>query len=155
ARYICSAGPKSRMEDPTYYEDLAYHEAGDAVIGRVLRLACGYASIKPHGDWDGSAKIHDPWTTVTDWGLDVAADPVRFRRKLRAAFRGTIVAVMAGEEAERELYGLPFDYDGARDDRDDIEALAASSEAELPNDVWARYEPRMRRQTRRLVRRYS
>jgi len=113
-------------------EDTAYHEAGHAVIGRVLRLACGYASIKPYADflrdWAGSAKIHDPWTTVTDWGLDVAANPVRFRRKLRAAFRGTIVALMAGEEAERELYGLPFDYGGGRDDRDHIEALAASPE---------------------------
>ena len=53
------------------------------------------------------------------------------------------------------MYGLPFDYGGGRDDRDHIEALAASPEAELPNDVWARYEPRMRRQTRRLVRRYN
>jgi len=32
--------------------------------------------------------------------------------------------------------------------------MAESRHAELPDDLWRRYEPRMRRQTRRLVRKH-
>jgi hypothetical protein len=38
----------------------AYHEAGHAVIGRVLTLDCGSASIKPDGDSSGHSICPDP-----------------------------------------------------------------------------------------------
>ena len=139
-------------------DEIAYHEAGHAVIGRVLRLVCCYATIIPLGYTEGRAAIDDPWTTVSDWTPELwdQMEPVLPRRKIRAAFRGTIIALMAGAEAEKELVcTLPDDYDGDCGDRDQIEFLAASPEAELSNNLWVRYEPRMRRQTRRLVRKHG
>ena len=138
---------------------LAYHEAGHAVIGRVLRLACGCATIIiPYRYLEGYAYIYDQRTTVTEWTPELWKMDQGFlpRHKVRAAFRGTIIALMAGVEAEKELVGpLPDDYDTDCHDRDEIEFLAASPEAELSKNLWVRYEPRMRRQARRLVRKYG
>ena len=137
---------------------VAYHEAGHAVIGRVLRLACGGATIIPYRYQEGHAYVYDQWTTVNEWTpelwnqMDQGFLP---RHKVRAAFRGTIIALMAGVEAEKLVGPLPDDYEGDCQDRDEIEVLAASPEAELSNNLWVRYEPRMRRQARRLVRKYE
>jgi hypothetical protein len=73
-------------------------------------------------------------------------------RDVRSAFLGRIIAYMAGAEAENELLGLCRGGDG--NDRREIEWMAESRHAELPEDLWRRYEPRMRRQTRRLVRKH-
>ena len=90
----------------------AYHEAGHAVIARVLDLTCGSATIIPN-ESDGEAGhsiCADPWRTVWDWDQRVFAQvehgimPLKYRG-VRAALRGRIIAHMAGAEAERELLG--------------------------------------------------
>ena len=137
----------------------AYHEAGHAVIGRVLGLACGGASIVTNEAEDeaGHAIIRDPWATISRWEQEFMAQVEQGREPLkchgvRSAFRGTIIARMAGAEAENELLGCYLGGDG--NDRREIEMMAESGDAELPDDLWRRYEPRMRRQSRRLIRKH-
>jgi hypothetical protein len=59
---------------------------------------------------------------------------------------------MAGAEAERELLGTCHGGDGS--DLYQIEDAAISSDGFSSHDEWKRFEPRMRRQVRRLVRKY-
>jgi|SRR6516165_2325562 len=140
-------------------EATAYHEAGHAVIGRVFGLSCGSATIVPcvADDEARHAIIHDPWKTVSDWDAEIfhlveqGLQPLKYR-DARSAFRGGIIARMAGAEAENELLGRCGCGDGY--DRYEIELMASSRYSELPDDLWARYEPRMRRQARRLVRKH-
>jgi len=61
------------------------------------------------------------------------------------------MARMAGAEAENVFIGRASVGDG--DDQRQI-AMMAQSYAEISHSLWARYEPRMRRQVRRLVRRH-
>lgn len=129
-------------------ETIAYHEAGHAVIARVLGLTCGQVSIITDDD-DGSAGhaiIADPWKTASDW-----ENRERFR-DARQAFRGTIIARMAGAEAEREFFGQCRVGDG--EDQYEIALLMDTRWAEIPADDWNQYEARLRAQTRRLVRRH-
>jgi hypothetical protein len=89
----------------SYLDNVACHEAGHAVIGRVLRLVCGFATIIPNERFLGSAEIADPWAAVDEWTCPDEPDPIP-PRLLRAAFRCSIIAVMAGREAEDLLCGL-------------------------------------------------
>ena len=57
-----------------------------------------------------------------------------------------------GGETENELLGRCQGGDG--DDRREIEFMAKSDDANLPDEQWQSYEPRMRRQVRRLVRKH-
>ena len=127
-------------------ESTAYHEAGHAVIARVLGLTCGQVSIIADDDSAGHAIIADPWKTIGDWDTrDRFRDP-------RQAFRGTIIARMAGAEAEREFFGQC--RGGDDDDQYQIALLMDSRWTEIPADDWDQYEARLRAQTRRLVRRH-
>jgi hypothetical protein len=138
----------------------AIHEAGHAVIGRVLALSCGGATIIPNeAELEaGHANVKDPLDTLSvweqrDWEKTVSGvAALNCRDGARAAYRGSILATMAGAEAEVEILGRCRGGDG--DDRYKIEGMAASSYALLSNVLWHRYEPRMRRQTRRLVRKH-
>src|SRR4051794_25458343 len=133
----------------------AYHEAGHAVIGRVLGLTCGQATIRIVED-EGEAGhpiIADPHRTAWDWNQKFMADQERVSpslkyRELRSAFRATILARMAGAEAEVVFLGQC--QGGDEDDRLQIDMMAASY-ADFSDDEWERYEPRMRRHVRRLV----
>src|SRR4051812_13699357 len=71
----------------------AIHEAGHAVIARVLTLACGGATIVPNFD-DGAAGhsiIEEPWSCVSEWEK---------RGKVRdsddAVWHAQIISLMAG-----------------------------------------------------------
>jgi len=82
----------------------AIHEAGHAVIARVLGLSCGIATIVPNYEemeW-GHAIVHDPLTTLTAWHLRLREQYEQgvCDLKDRSAWRGFILAKMAGAEAE-------------------------------------------------------
>ena len=96
----------------------AHHEAGHAVIARVLTLAAGPATIKPNyrEGSAGHAIVHEPYACLHEWEK---------RGKVReqdAVWHARIMALMAGAEAEAELLGSASDGDGG--DRDEIEKMA-------------------------------
>jgi hypothetical protein len=62
------------------------------------------------------------------------------------------MSVMAAAEAEVEFFGNCAGGDS--DDRDQIEEMAASSDSYFSSEEWERWEPRMRRHTRSLVKRH-
>jgi hypothetical protein len=137
----------------------AIHEAGHAVIARVLGLSSGEANIIPNEQEDvaGCATVYDGWKTANEWDQQVFEQRKRgvVPRKVRlarSAFRGLIIVKMAGAEAESELLGDCAGGDGY--DREEIELIVHFDEAELSYDLWRRHEPRMRRQARRLVRKH-
>ena len=126
-------------------EAAAYHEAGHAVIGRVLRLTCGRVTIKPDSDSIGHVIIRDPWQTIQDW-----EDRQHFRDPA-SAFRGTIIARMAGREAELEIFGTQGDEGDYHDDEMQIALLLQDAEPWGDPD---RFKTRLRGKTRGLVRRH-
>lgn len=129
------------MTDPS-----AIHEAGHAVIGRILGMICGGASIVADDDSAGHSICADPLEIAPHW-----RERGRYR-ETKVIFRGRILTYMAGAESERVIVGSCDGGDG--DDRYQIELMAESDDADLPLDLWRRYEPRARRHCRRLVRRH-
>lgn len=125
---------------------IAIHEAGHAVIGRVLTMACGGATIVPDDELgsEGHAVIADVETTIRQWEM---------REKFRdyvSAVRGRIIAIQAGHEAEAELLGR-----AAGDDEDDrICAAALIEDAGIAADREGRSLLRLREAARALVRRH-
>jgi hypothetical protein len=73
-------------------------------------------------------------------------------RHVSSAVRARIMSVMAAAEAEVEFFGNCAGGDS--DDRDQIEEMAASSDSYFSSEEWERWEPRMRRHTRSLVKRH-
>lgn len=133
---------KSDVDEPDRVT--AYHEAGHAVIGRVLNLPCGYATIVPDDDSAAHSICEDPWEAVARW------DSVGRRRDLDTAYRARVIAYMAGAEAEIEFFGACDGGDG--DDRWQIDLMLDSllpADADIPA-----YAARLRRFTRALVRRH-
>src|SRR5262245_52229508 len=118
----------------------AVHEAGHAVIGRVLGMDCGPVTIVPDDDSAGHSVTFDPWVTYERWeerGKSRGDD-------MHSIYIGRILTLMAGAEAERELLGTCHVGDGS--DLYQIEDAAISSDAFSSHDEWKRFEPRMRRQ---------
>jgi len=126
----------------------AYHEAGHAVIGRVLTLVCGEATIKPDyksRSW-GHSICPDPHACLYEW---------ESRGKVRdtaAVWHARIIQSMAGAEAVHEL----LDYRLRVGDDDDRYQIALMLE-ELPPTTTDldKIEQRLRRMTRVLVRRHK
>jgi len=78
----------------------AVHEAGHAVIGRVLGFPCGRTSIKAKpGQYSGFSDIGQPGAAVKAWRQGGK------RRSLAAAKRAKIIIYMAGGSAEEEFTG--------------------------------------------------
>ena len=136
---MVTRGPRSALEAT------AYHEAGQAVIGRVLRLTCGHVTIKRNGDAFGHVIIRDPWQTIQDW------EDRRHFRDPASAFRGTIIARMAGREAQLEMFGTQGDEGDYHDDEMQIALLLKDAEPWGDPD---RFKTRLRGKTRGLVRRH-
>ena len=131
------ARKRKPLNDPRH---TATHEAGHAVIARVLTLACGEASIRHDHDAGsaGYSVTHDPMECENIWLQ---------RCKLRddgAVYRARIMAFMAGREAEAELLGSSQGGDG-----DDLYWIALMAEQLEHCD-----HERLRRMTRMLVRRH-
>jgi ATP-dependent Zn protease len=131
---------------PKQLRATAYHEAGHAVISRVLMLASGRASIEP--DYDEGSAGH----AITE--LQYAClDEWEKRGKVRAeaaVWHARIMVLMAGAEAEIEILGTKALGDG-----DDRLKIAFTAE-EMPRGeaFWEGLEPRLRAMTRMLVRRH-
>ena len=54
---------EGEMNDPRH---TAIHEAGHAVIARVLTLSCGDVSINADGHSAGRTLVHDPDTCIEE-----------------------------------------------------------------------------------------
>jgi hypothetical protein len=120
---------------------VAYHEAGHAVIARVLTLAPTRATIRPN-----YRKGRDGYCAYA------ASFPHEWLKRGHpdAEAHAQIMTTMAGAEAEEEWSDLPRDGDSDSGDRRDI---AARAEA-LTEADWVKLEPRLRQMTRMLVRRH-
>ena len=85
------------MRKPKKYRT-AIHEAGHAVIGRVLSLSCGHATIIPDSDSAGHsaghAITHDPYKCLHEWEIRGHC-----RWDDNAVWRARVITWMAGVEA--------------------------------------------------------
>jgi ATP-dependent Zn protease len=133
----------------------AYHEAGHAVIGRVLTLASGGATIKP--DYrkrvSGNSETADPYECIREW------EKRGKWRGTQVAWHARIITFMAGAEAESKLLGSCAG--GDREDRKQAELMADELSPRVLRcgracaaPEWERLEPRLRAMTRMLVRRH-
>jgi hypothetical protein len=122
----------------------AYHEAGHAVIARVLTLPAGKATIKAdHAEGSAGHTITpDPYECLSEW------DKRGKQRGPNAVWRARIMAYMAGAEAEIVCLGSCNGGDG--DDRYQISRMLA----ECRNEP-SQHEARLRALTRSLVRRHK
>jgi hypothetical protein len=124
----------------------AYHEAGHAVIGRVLTLHCGHATIKPNYEQAEAGHVitHAPYSCLYEW-----EKRGKVRDSQDVVLHARIMTYMAGAEAEKILLGS-----SGVGDTDDREQIALMAE-ELHRDTnWEKLEPRLRIMTRMLVRRH-
>ena len=131
----------------------ATHEAGHAVIARVLTMVGFSATIKSDVGRDGSpmsahTAMEHPWGCEREWQL---------RGKVRSAnakFHASIIADMAGREAEVEILGARRSGRGTDSrDRRHIISIARGCLALGPAQ-WPRIEARFRAMTRMLIRRH-
>ncbi len=125
----------------------AYHEAGHAVIGRVLTLCCGRATIRHNyaAGEAGHAITPDPFECLYEW-----EKRGHVRHSQDAVYHARIMTYMAGAEAERVLLGS----DGVGDDNDRYQIVLMAEKLDRDAD-WDKLEPRLRRMTRMLVRRHT
>jgi hypothetical protein len=102
----------------------AIHEAGHAVIGRVLGMLCGSTTIEPDDDSGGHGIIHDPDDIDDAWKRQG-----RYRT-FSTVYVGRIMSFMAGAEAEAEILGGCQGGDG--DDRHQIARMMMSRWLHIP-----------------------
>jgi ATP-dependent Zn protease len=121
----------------------AYHEAGHAVIGRVLGLTCGEANIIPErAEMTAGYAIASVQRSIADW-------EARGRWRHTSMFRARIMMLMAGREAEISFTGRFRGGDG-----DDLREVDRSvTEADAPDDP-ERFLNRLRARTAGLVKRH-
>ena len=122
-------------------QHLAIHEAGHAVIGRVLRHVCGHVTIIADEDSAGHSITADPWLTIHEW------EAREIYRSYESAIRSRIIVIQAGVVAEEVLLGSCEGGDG--EDRRQAFMMAESLSAPDPDELLAR----LRRSCRYLVER--
>jgi hypothetical protein len=133
----------------------AHHEAGHAVIARVLGLLGGAATIAANHmfqSYGGSesylAETMEHWRRPISEG----GNKKLVRRSLACAYRAKVMMSMAGREAELECLGTSRSSD--RFDLDDIDELMPKVYPGASRAEWSRPRDRLRRMTRALVRRH-
>jgi hypothetical protein len=136
----------------------AYHEAAHAVIGHVLGLPCIHATIVPDDECAGHVIGPDPMEAFGEMDRDCFEEALKGNldtrcRDLGSLYRAKIIGLMAGAEAEKVIFGGCLGGDGGGDYKDRYQ-IALIADSDFAPDKWERYEPRMRRQTRRLVRKH-
>jgi hypothetical protein len=121
------------------------------VIGRVLTLACGSATIKPdYKDRSaGVAECFGPYASLHEW-----AKRGKVRDSANSAWIANIICLMAGAETDVELLGSPRSGLGDGHDRRDIGILMERLVDPADDAEWGRVEARLRAMTRVLVRRH-
>jgi hypothetical protein len=112
------SSPMSKSARKTY---TAYHEAGHAVIGRVLGLVCGSVTIVPDAVGFGCATTKSPQATLDVWD---ARGRCRLNgRDLTSVYRAYIMELMAGREAAELCCGPGGDFIGDGNDIQQIDTL--------------------------------
>ena len=139
----------ARVRNAAQLRSAAYHEAGHAVVGRVLTLVCGLATIKPNYEQmqAGVSICADPYECEAEW---------QKRGKYRdgnAVWHARIIAYMAGAETEKELLGQ--EALGDADDQLQIELMATANPWKKTEVQCEKLESRLRAMTRMLVRRHK
>jgi ATP-dependent Zn protease len=122
----------------------AYHEAGHAVIGRVLGLVCGEVTVVPNiEDSVGHAHVENP---IHRWERGDGS-----RTELADSF---CISLYAGAEAEKTILGSNDVGDGPDCDRATacLKIIGVRGAAFVGDDVWERHEDRLRQKAARLVR---
>ena len=113
---------------------IAIHEAGHAVIGRVLGIECGGATIEQDTDSAGHGITYDPHRIWYAW------EQVGRYRDFSTVMRGRVMTFMAGREAEKECLGRAYGGDG-----DDRRQIAFMLDDLYRPEFAARWEKRLRR----------
>ena len=124
----------------------ACHEAGHAVIGRVIGLPCGKVTIV--GDDEH------------ELGHAIVADPIRTWERgdgpRKPLVEASCISLYAGAEAERVILGEVGDPVGDGYDNEKATSLimiiGVRGARYVGDDVWERYEARLRRRSNELVR---
>jgi ATP-dependent Zn protease len=124
----------------------AIHEAGHAVIGRILDFRCGKTSIRMRGKTSGYSIIPDPLEATDDWEKRWG----KYYRDLNVAYRARIMVQMAGRAAEEECLGECLGGDG--DDQYRIAGMIVDLGLGLKRGE--ALQRRLRRMTAQLVRRH-
>ena len=122
----------------------AYHEAGHAVIARVLGLPCGRVTIVGADEDElGHAVVGDP---IRTWER---GDGPR-----RPLVEASCISLYAGVEAERVILGQQDSGDDFDSDKATslIKIIGVRGASYVGDDVWDRYEARLRRRSNELVR---
>jgi ATP-dependent Zn protease len=141
-----------RMHRETY---TAYHEAGHAVIGRVLGLECGSVTIVPDDVGMGCTTTKSPLAALDAWE---ARGRSRFNgHDLRSVYRAYVMELMAGREAAELCCGPGGSFTGDQDDIRQIETLINLT-YDLDRESWPSPSPqvgdfnleRLRKATRSL-----
>jgi predicted DNA-binding transcriptional regulator AlpA len=121
----------------------AYHEAGHAVIARLLKLSCGHVTIIPEEPTEvGHVVFDDP---MVGWTRGDGR-----KKSLADAF---CIALFAGAEAEKRMFGTAE----VGDNSDCAKATACLHHVSIPGATyvgdhsWERYETRLRARARNLI----
>ena len=120
---------------------MAYHQAGHAVIARILGMTCGGATIV--ADCNSAYSLTDVDRSITDWWC-------RGRSRYNSMFRARIMTLMAGRESENACVGQDEDTPFAAD-ADLLEIERTAPEAEVSSAQIIKLQAR----TRGLVRRHQ
>ncbi|TXN41553.1 hypothetical protein FV232_04700 [Methylobacterium sp. WL30] len=126
----------------------AIYEDGHAVIGRVLTMACGWATIKADDDSAGHSITADPSLILFEWDRRGKWRGTA-SKGMRSVFVGRILTFMAGTEAETAILGSS--QGGDAEDRCQITLMLYEIEPEKQHEA---REDRLRRAARALVRRH-
>ena len=118
---------------------VALHEAGHAVIARIVGIPCGEAYVDLQRNPIGFANLGSCVETWSEWRRQ------RRKRRPRTMFMGMAMAGMAGAEAERVI--LDRYLGGDTNDRACIDVLLKGAREGV--------EARLRSFTKALVRRHA
>jgi len=145
-----------QIDRPARLKRSAHHEAGHAVIARVLGLLGGAATIAANHmfqSYGGSESYLA--ATMEHWRRPVSEGGKKklVLRSPSCAYRAKVMMSMAGREAVLECLGRTNSYSDSVD-LDDINEFMPKAYPGASRAEWSRRQDRLRRMTRALVRRH-